>query len=315
MAAVDASLLQGTDFADVISVFSGAWTRIRRALDSALQYNVGVLLGTRFSTFHTSIAHETRSLDLHAAPGKQNADAHSGQCGSVRFYDKFNLRKTQDTLSALAKELKDTPNLVGIQILNEPQNDNRLADWYSSTIDILRNIAPGVPFYIHDAWDTNYYSSFAGSRSEFVVVDHHLYRCFTAQDQASSGEEHGEVLRNRTTGEFAAHSRSCHGNIVVAEFSAALNPSSMRSNEPGEQDRQRRVFARAQLEMFEQHCAGWYFWTYKKLGWDAGWCFRNAMQAEILPQTFGIQKSSALTELSSEARQDGVSVASGKSRY
>lgn len=56
----------------------------------------------------------------------------------------------------------------------------------------------------------------------------------------------------------------------------------------GEKDAQRRAFVHAQLEIFESHAAGYWFWTYKKgEGWDAGWSATNASQAEILPGWVG----------------------------
>jgi glucan 1,3-beta-glucosidase len=88
---------------------------------------------------------------------------------------------------------------------------------------------------------------------------------------------------------MSSFSNKAHGSIVVAEFSAALNPSSMpKGCDSGEQDRQRRVFLRAQLDLFERTCAGWFFWTLKKGdGWDAGWSAKDAARAEILPGWVG----------------------------
>ncbi|KAL5523241.1 EXG3_1 [Sanghuangporus sanghuang] len=270
----DPSVLDGTDFSDFGTVFSGAWSRILRAIDTASTFGIGVL------------------IDLHAAAGKQNDDAHSGQTGPVRFYEHKNMARTQHVLCVLARELHMKENVVGLQLLNEPKNHNALQGWYSATIDELRRVAPTLPLYIHDAWDTNHYAGFVGSRpeSDFVVVDHHLYRCFTGEDHRLSGDDHAGVLRTHMDGELAARSQASRGNIVIAEFSAALNPASLRSGEAGEQDRQRRVFARAELDIFERHCAGWYFWTYKKDGWDAGWSLRDTTVAEIMPSWYGIRR-------------------------
>ncbi|THH11948.1 hypothetical protein EW145_g355 [Phellinidium pouzarii] len=284
----DVSVLNGTEFSGLENVFVGAWSRILSAIDIATKYGIGVL------------------IDLHAAPGKQNADAHSGQTGPVRFFERKNMAHTQNTLRILARELYTKENVVGLQLLNEPQNHRALADWYTTTLDQLRQIAPSLPIYIHDAWNTHKYTSFAGARpgSEFVVVDHHLYRCFTSEDQTLSGDEHANLLRAHMTGELAARAGECHGSLVVAEFSAALNPASLRSGEAGEQDRQRRMLAQAELELFERHCAGWFFWTYKKDGWDAGWSLRDTVVAEIMPAWHGIRRYPDKTISNDTARRD-----------
>jgi len=118
-----------------------------------------------------------------------------------------------------------------------------------------------------------------------VVLDHHLYRCFTQQDQTFSGDQHAAGL---CRDDFARYAQTTRGNFVVAEFSAALNPKSFgRHNDAGEQDRQRRVFFRAELDMFEKSCGGWWIWTYKKDGWDAGWSLRDTVRAEIMPNWVG----------------------------
>lgn len=243
--------------------------------------------------------------DLHAAPGKQNSDSHSGQTGPVRFYESKNMSRTTDVLKILAKELQSKTNVIGLQLLNEPQNHGSLEAWYSKTLNVLRSVAPTLPLYIHDAWDTNHYANFAGKRpdSDFTVVDHHLYRCFTSQDHQLSGDEHASTLRSHMSNELGARSSESHGNLVIGEWSAALNPASLRSGEAGEQDRQRRVFARAELDIFEQHCAGWFFWTYKKDGWDAGWSLRDTVRAEIMPSWHGIRRQEGKEIVNDEGRK------------
>ena len=207
----------------------------------------------------------------------------------MEFYKTANLSRTVQALLLLTATLKDTPNVVGIQLVNEPQNHTSLLGWYQSALDSIRAVAgPELPLYIHDAWDTHRYAPLVHARSDFVVLDHHLYRCFTPQDQSLSGDQHASELPKD---EFSRHASTTRGNFVVAEFSAALNPSSMGTSDVGEQDRQRRVFARAELDMLERCCGGWWMWTYKKDGWDAGWSLRDTVRAEIMPDWVGIHRS------------------------
>ncbi|KZO97421.1 glycoside hydrolase family 5 protein [Calocera viscosa TUFC12733] len=272
---LDRTVLQGTNFSAFYDVYSGAWNRIIQAISTAHQYGIGVL------------------LDLHAAPGKQNGDAHSGQTGLIRFYEEHNLTSTLLALKVLVSHVRDIPNVVGVQLLNEPQNHGRLPSWYISTLNSLRSLAATLPLYIHDAWSTYQYADLAGGRNDWVVVDHHLYRCFTSDDTHKSGDEHAGTLRDANQMSwFSDAANKCRGNLVVAEFSAALNPGSMHGD-AGEQDRQRRVFARAQLDLYERVCGGWWFWTLKKgQGWDAGWSLKDATTAEIMPSFYGMKPPS-----------------------
>lgn len=227
-------------------------------------------------------------LDLHSAPGKQNGDSHSGINGHVGFFKKSNLNHTTKVLKLLATAVAETPNVIGIELVNEPKNDASLWNWYTSTLDTLRHtVGYDFAFYIGDAWDTYQYAALIEQREDFVVLDHHLYRCFTHEDQRLTGEQHASMLPPKHLTDYYHKTR---GNLVVAEFSAALNPNSMRSSDAGEQDRQRRVFAHAELNAFSKICGGWWFWTYKKDGWDAGWSLRDTVRAEIMPKYVGIPR-------------------------
>ncbi|OXB33360.1 cytoplasmic protein [Cryptococcus neoformans] len=267
-------VLKGTDFEPFRYVFEGAWGRIERAVEMAGSYGLGVL------------------IDLHGAAGAQNPDAHAGLSGGkVSFWDTHaNQASTSLALRFLASKFASVPHIVGLELLNEPQNNRKLQSWYSKTIDEVRKVAPpDFPIYCSDAWDTDHYASWVGSRGDFVVLDHHLYRCFTEEDKCQTGTDHANNLRFGFRGRFAQQCEAAKGSLVVGEWSASLDPRSFPQGMPdGEKDAQRRAFVQAQLEIFESHSGGYWFWTYKKgEGWDAGWSATNASQAEILPGWVG----------------------------
>jgi hypothetical protein len=140
---------------------------------------------------------------------------------------------------------------------------------------------------VHDAWDTQWYAPWAGRRNDWTVVDHHLYRTFTAEDNRQNGDQHAQGIRE-FAGQLGNWAGQAKGQLVVAEFSATINPQSIGHLPAGEQDRHRRVFAFAELEAFNRTTAGWWFWTLKlEEPWNAGWSAKNATQAEIMPQWVG----------------------------
>lgn len=268
LASLNPDILRGTAFEPYADTFSGAWSRIENAIEQAGAHGLGIL------------------IDLHGVAGSQNADAHCGESnGRIEFWDrKKNLASTALALRSLGRYLGNIPHCVGLELMNEPQNHKKLKHWYQQTIAAVQSVAGHeFPIYIGDAWDTGNYADFTGKQSGFVVLDHHLYRCFTDQDIHIPAQGHVHNLLNDFQSTLAGFSNACGKSIVVGEFSAALNPGSL-SGDAGEQDAQRRAFVHAELELFERHCAGWFFWTLKKgEGWDAGWSAVNAMQAEILP--------------------------------
>ncbi|WVR03895.1 hypothetical protein IAU60_000894 [Kwoniella sp. DSM 27419] len=267
-------VLKGTDFEPYHHVYEGAWGRIKNAVRTAGEHGLGIL------------------IDLHGAAGAQNPDAHASLSGGkVGLWDKHsNLASTSLALRFLASEFASVPHVVGLELLNEPANNAKLQAWYKSTIDEVRTVSgPDFPIYVSDAWDTNHYASWVGGRHDFVVLDHHLYRCFTDDDRRKSGQSHAQELRGGFKGTFGGQCGAAKGAIVVGEWSASLDSQGFPNGMPdGEKDAQRRAFVSAQLELFEQHAAGYWYWTLKKgEGWDAGWSAMDAGRAEILPRWVG----------------------------
>jgi hypothetical protein len=48
----------------------------------------------------------------------------------------------------LTTQLAPRPNVVGIELINEPANNDHLGGWYEDTLAALRRISPDMPFYI-----------------------------------------------------------------------------------------------------------------------------------------------------------------------
>ncbi|TBU37979.1 glycoside hydrolase [Dichomitus squalens] len=279
----DPSVLHSTDFAGLDDIFAGAWSRITNALSTAYKHKIGVL------------------FDLHAAPGKQNADSHSGTSLEPKFFSSAKLMShTIDILATFTKHItaygreNQLPNLIGIELLNEPQpgsHNQALKKWYLDAIRAVRKVNPYLPVYISDSWMTDQYADFIkSSGTEFTVLDHHLYRCFTHDDISTPAAEHARRLRDPNDGTASLFSRtsgklreSCAA-LVVGEWSAALNPASLHG--AGDEVQAKRAYVEAQLQLFDQHCAGWFFWTYKKESRDTGWSLRDVVEAGVFPTGF-----------------------------
>ncbi|PCH35019.1 glycoside hydrolase family 5 protein [Wolfiporia cocos MD-104 SS10] len=286
----DPSVLHNTDFANYGKVFEGAWRRITNAIAIAHQYGLGVL------------------IDLHAAPGKQNADSHSGTSSPnpTFFTNEYNMKHTIHVLSVLLSQLTaftqshdpPLPNIVGIELLNEPQPQTRhhaLEKWYLEAFRTLRAIDTEMPLYIGDVWMTDQYVDFlSGSATQFAVLDHHLYRCFTTQDISTPVAEHTRALTDpdqwapQMFARVGQKLESAGCGIVIGEWSGGLNPGSLQDIEDG--DQARRQYVEAQLQLYDRCCAGWFFWTYKKeRGGDTGWSLKDAVQARAFPAWVGMR--------------------------
>lgn len=279
------SLLKGTDYEKYGMVYEGAWERVTRGIEKAAALNIGVL------------------IDLHGVPGGQNTDSHSGKSdGKVNLWhglrSSSNQKLTIEILVALAEALAPFENMIGLELMNEPQNSSSLKAFYSDAIKQIRKSkvpeAANLPLYLGDAWDTNHYSNFVGHHTDFnntLVLDHHLYRCFTPRDHKTSAQEHACNIDVNTQGKTAwwlkNMSDNAKGSIIIGEWSGALNPGSFHNC--GSKLEARKAWSFAQWRAFETYTAGYYYWTLKKEGGpDPGWCLYTAMEKGSMPPSLNI---------------------------
>lgn len=93
------------------------------------------------------------------------------------FSSPENQAKTIQVLTFLTRTLTSVPNIVGIQLLNEPVNDPRVFEFYNTALDAVRAVsdeAKRFPFYLHDAFNLNEATGFTKGRgAEWNVLDHH----------------------------------------------------------------------------------------------------------------------------------------------
>ncbi|KAF8894654.1 glycoside hydrolase superfamily [Infundibulicybe gibba] len=260
----------GTPFEGVGSVYAGSWPRVMRAINMAAGAGIGVL------------------VDMHGAIGSQNGQPHSGVSDGVAglWGDEGNAQKTIDALVFIAREVMGISNVIGLQVLNEPNNVARLPDFYGRAITAIRAVTLDLPLYVHDGFDIDRFSAFVGDRTDFIVEDHHSYFVFTPSDSAEPAAQHTADMRNTVADELSGAATRARGNLVVDEWSCALTPQSMESAGPNGSEA-RRNFCTAQVEVYTNTTAGWSFWSYTKEGCDTdpGWCFKSAV-GTALPSTF-----------------------------
>ncbi|TIB78047.1 glycoside hydrolase [Wallemia mellicola] len=261
--------LDGTDFEGLGHVYQNTINYIERAVDWAEKYNLGV------------------HFDLHSAPGKQNHDDHSGRSGpAIKMWKSRNIEVLKEVLRFLVGHFHQRDNVVAIELINEPANNDQLQSLYLDLLGQIRTIThPHFPIAIGDAWDTNWYAQLAGGRKDFVILDHHLYRCFTEDQISSSSYDHAGRCKAEYLEFLQDAKMKARDSLIIGEWSAGLNPRSMLG---GNHDEQRAIWARAQLELYEKTAAGWFWWTLRKEhGGDSGWDFKEAIRTNTLPHWLG----------------------------
>lgn len=209
-------------------------------------------------------------IDLHAAPGAQNARDHSGSGNqphsSAWLKNKPAKQQTIDILCKLAARYKEESHIWGIEMLNEPACDPtglRLAWFYRRAYRHLTAAArPGTRIVFSDAFRPWLLSgTFLGMvKKDFpVVMDCHLYQAFGKRNARRSFDTHLAIARRRR--QFL-RLLSLTQPVMVGEWSGALQ---MRPTKE-----QTRQFIHVQRESYSVAVAEC-FWSYKTEhggGWD-----------------------------------------------
>jgi len=238
--------------------YVGSIERLDWAVQMATKYNIRVL------------------LDLHAAPGAQNDEHHSGSGqpgkGQRWLKDAEDQQKTIDVLVRIAERYKHESIIWGIQMLNEPSLGKyglRLTWFYRRAYKALTEAArPGTHIVFSDAYAplllTN--ALWLSKRRDFpIVMDCHFYQCFGEENADRTIESHIEQAEKRR---WLVRFFSWQQPIIVGEWSTVLQI------DPGTD--KTLSYAKAQLRGFTPAEAEFY-WNYKTEG-TGRWNYRAQVE-------------------------------------
>ncbi|KAL1391849.1 glycoside hydrolase superfamily [Phyllosticta capitalensis] len=146
-------------------------------------------------------------IDLHGAPGRQNAAAGSGRIAAVEWQanGQDNLERTTEILRGMAQKYgsaKYADTVVAIELLNEPSNGlpNTLTTskkWTKKTFEVVREAAANknLRIVMHDQWvqpknwlDVN--AALNSTNPGIFALDVHQYQIFTDKDRHLDQDGH-----------------------------------------------------------------------------------------------------------------------------
>ncbi|GIH90632.1 glycoside hydrolase family 5 protein [Planobispora siamensis] len=206
-------------------------------------------------------------IDLHALPGSQNQHWHSDNPTHVASF--WRHRHFQDRVihlwEAMADRYKDNPWVAGYNPVNEPGDPSGrvVGPFYDRLVKAVRAADPNHVLFL----DGNTYST------DFSVF-REVYEntVFVCHDYALAGFAHGGPYPGHTRGEWVdreqlertferrtVFQRQTGTPLWVGEFGPVY------TGDPAI-DGQRYQILRDQLEIYDQHGAGWSLWTYKDVG-------------------------------------------------
>jgi len=223
-------------------------------------------------------------LDIHAAPGSQNGKRHSGKAGAVTWHtNEQNIQRTLTFVTQLADRYGSSASLLGIELLNEPGRNipkPLLEKYYKNAYKVIRRICgKRVWAVFSDGFEPEKWrKALQGPWYRNVYVDTHEYQLFTEADKTLGVRGH---IYETTIDVARDHEimRRYH-QVIIGEWCAALDARSLIGLEKAGQYAALRAYAKAQLEVYDQ-AAAWFYWTYRIEGGGV-WSFRDAYKMGIL---------------------------------
>lgn len=241
-------------------VYANAWSIFKKLfVEKAGEHGISVL------------------VDLHGLPGGANGSDHSGEHGGdgkAEFWHSSELQLLIcEGLKFIVKDLLDYENICGIQIVNESEfadNPKHQKVYYGAAINLIREIDGNIPIIISDGWWPNQWAEWVQELQNHnnilgVVIDHHVYRCFSDSDKNKSPQQ---IIDQLPADVLTNISKNGHGvDFMVGEWSCVLDQSTWDKAEGGANHKRDELvieYGNRQLNQFMERASyGSYFWTFK----------------------------------------------------
>ncbi|CAA7400970.1 unnamed protein product [Spirodela intermedia] len=217
-------------------------------------------------------------IDLHAAPGSQNGDEHSGgRDGIIEWgVEPGSIEKTVSVIEFLAQRYASRPSLIAVELINEPRAEgvgfDTLKSYYQAGYDAVRRHTSTayVIFSARLSADAGEFIPFT-SGLDGTVLDVHYYNLFSDMFDGWTAQQNIDYVHNQRANQLAVVTKS-NGRPLsfVGEWVAEWNVNNATSEDY-------RRFAEAQLKVLGNASFGWAYWTYKceKQHWSLRWMITN----------------------------------------
>lgn len=236
------------------------WDYFEELISSADNYNIGIL------------------IDLHGLPGGANKDSHSGY-----NHSEAKCFKTKEYVDLLCDQLlpfivtdiaNKYSNITGLQIVNETTFDEKGSGpkkYYARAVKQINQLNANLPVIISDGWWPEQWCNWICDENlkANVVIDSHVYRCFSNDDKAKDVETIIKELPK------TINFPNDKADFMVGEFSCVLDQSSWDKTSNKDHNELVKKFGNAQIKAFKKFATfGWYFWTLQfKYGDGGEWGF------------------------------------------
>ncbi|CAR28323.1 hypothetical protein ZYGR_0R00570 [Zygosaccharomyces rouxii] len=250
-----------------------AWDVLKQLISTSNNYGIGIL------------------VDIHALPGGANADAHSGSSlKNASFFGNSSYvnQVCNEILPFIVKDVcQNNDNIIGLQIVNEAKFDNNASGqkkYYSKATKAIRAIDDDLPIVISDGWWPQQWADWVQQQGldTNLIVDSHIYRCFSDSDKQKSAQQIIDDLPN------SASLPKDQADYMVGEFSCVLDTQTWDKTQ-GDRGQLVKQYGNAKTSSFSKNASwGWFFWTLQFQHGDGGeWGFIPMVNSSSIPRRPG----------------------------
>lgn len=218
-------------------------------------------------------------VDLHAAPGSQNGDAHSGtRDGYLEWPSQDNIDKSISVIDFLAGRYASNSALLGIELLNEPRAPgvpvDTLQTYYKRGYDTVRKHSSsayvimcnriGGPADAKELFDIN-------NGLTNTVVDVHYYNLYDDSTFKSMSVQQNIDYINNNRATILQSLTSANGPLIyVGEWTDEFEYQGASMSDY-------QNFGKAQLQVYGTATFGWAYWSLKNVNshWSFEWMVQN----------------------------------------
>lgn len=250
-------------------LYVGGAERLDWAMEMAEKYGIKVL------------------LDLHALPGSQNGNDHSGRTGSSEWFHDVNHRKRSLKICVeVARRYKDSPVLWGFEVINEPEFGWRmqraLRRYYTRAYRELLQILPDHVYVVFsDAfrpwllagalWD---------NRKQRVAMDVHWYSSGLNWQRFRTVEDYYQAVHRRR---WSLWFFGWPHPVIVGEWSAMLDKGAVGKTGDLTLHVAEESHLREQLSVY-QYALAHVYWSYKTEH-EGAWNYRYLTEKGVIRMT------------------------------
>uniref|UniRef100_A0ACD5TAT5 Uncharacterized protein n=1 Tax=Avena sativa TaxID=4498 RepID=A0ACD5TAT5_AVESA len=214
-------------------------------------------------------------VNLHAAPGAQNPNEHSGTRDGSQTWGESNIAQTVQVIDFLATRYARRSSLLAVELMNEPLAPgvslDSLKRYYEQGYNAVRKRSTTAYVIMSNrlAADSTELVDFA-SQFGRAVLDVHYYTLFDSKFDSFTVQQNIDYVNNTIANDLKAMTRRDGPVTFVGEWVAEW-----QVNGATQSDYQK--FANAQMAVYRQATFGWAYWTYKNVNnhWSMQWMITN----------------------------------------